>query len=242
MSNERWGSRRLERVNTDLAKADAPEVLSWASETFAPDLALATSFGPQTIVLMHMAAEIGADVQAFYLDTNLLFPQTYTLRDQLIERLGISVTQVKASLSLEAQAERFGDRLWGEQPNLCCELRKVLPLRHYLSKKKAWLTGIRRRQTAFRSDSQIVEWDEANGLVKINPLVGWSTEQVWNYIREHDLPYNMLHDQGFPSIGCYPCTRAVREGEDARSGRWSGRDKTECGIHLKHLPSPGTRS
>ena len=216
---------------------DSPpiEALHWAQRMFAPRLALATGFGPEGIVLMHMAARARLDLSVFYLDTGLLFEETYALRDALAARLGITFIRV-AGLSLEQQAAAHGPRLWSRDPDQCCHLRKVAPLRAYLAQQRAWITAIRRDQTPKRARAGVVEWDHANGLVKVNPLARWTSDQVWRYVHTYDLPYNALHDQGFPSIGCWPCTQRVAPGADPRSGRWAGSAKTECGIHLNAPP------
>jgi phosphoadenosine phosphosulfate reductase len=137
----------------------------------------------------------------------------------------------RSSLSLEAQAITYDAALWRHDPDLCCYLRKVEPLRRFLTSQRAWITGIRRQQTATRAQARRIDWDHTNGVVKLNPLADWSTEHMWAYLREHNLPSNPLHAQGYPSIGCQPCTRPVRPGDDPRAGRWSGWHKTECGIH-----------
>jgi phosphoadenosine phosphosulfate reductase len=181
---------------------------------------------------MHLIAQIDVDTTVFYLDTDLLFPETYRLRDTLASLFGLRFTCVRSSLSLEAQAAAYGAALWQHNPDVCCYVRKVEPLRRFLATQQAWITGIRRQQTATRARARRIEWDQSNGLVKLNPLADWSTEQVWAYLRAHDLPVNPLHAQGYPSIGCAPCTRPVQAGEEARAGRWAGWHKTECGIHL----------
>ncbi|MFQ5578739.1 MAG: phosphoadenylyl-sulfate reductase, partial [Anaerolineae bacterium] len=168
----------------------------------------------------------------FFIETGLLFQETYALRRQLQARLGLTIEAVYPELDLAQQAAQHSPHLWQCDPDLCCFLRKVAPLRRYLADKRAWVTGIRRDQTPARASAQVIEWDEANGLVKINPLAAWSSAQVWEHIRQHDLPVNPLHRQGYPSIGCWPCTRAVRPGDDPRAGRWAGFAKTECGLHL----------
>lgn len=229
----------LRQIGLEFEGRAPEEILRWGVETFGPDIALATGFGPEGVVLMHMLSQIAPDVTIFYLDTDLLFPETYALRDELEARLGISFTRVHSGLSLEAQAaQNGGPALWGRNPDLCCQLRKVAPLRRYLATKRAWITAIRRDQTAARGAAGLVEWDRANGLAKLNPLAAWNHKQVWAHIMEHKLPYNPLHDQGFPSIGCWPCTKSVAEGDDPRSGRWVGKNKTECGIHTD-LPGLG---
>jgi phosphoadenosine phosphosulfate reductase len=208
------------------------EVLRWAAAEFGPALALATGFGPEGVVLMHLVSQVSRDLTVFYLDTGLLFDETYALRDILAARLSLRFTRVAPRLSLDDQAQAHGPRLWAHDPDRCCALRKVAPLRVFLQTQRAWITAIRRQQTPHRARARVLEWDAANGLVKLNPLVAWTGDQVWAHLRAHDLPYNPLHDQGFPSLGCWPCTQPVAPGADPRSGRWPGRAKTECGLHL----------
>jgi phosphoadenosine phosphosulfate reductase len=231
-----WNRERLKAVGDGLEGETPETILRWGLENFAPAISLATGFGPEGIVLMHHVMQIAPETTIFYLDTELLFPETYELRDELEARLGIKFTRVNCGLTVEEQESQYGPRLWSYEPNACCQLRKVEPLRKFLSTQNAWITAIRRDQTAYRSNAGIVEWDKTNGLVKLNPLVNWNSDQVWNYIYENQLPYNKLHNLGYPSIGCWPCTRTVGAGEDARSGRWSGFNKTECGIHLQAKP------
>ena len=228
-----WTVKELKQVSDELEGSSPQLVLRWGFENFAPDIVLATGFGPEGVVLMHMASEIRPETKVFYLDTDLLFPETYALRDELARRLGIRFERVPSSISLADQAVRYGDALWKSDPDSCCYLRKVIPQREYLSGHRAWITGIRRDQTIFRANAGLVEWDKTNKMAKLNPLAAWTQDQVWDYIRQYNLPYNTLHDQGYPSIGCWPCTKAVKPGDDPRSGRWAGQEKTECGIHLK---------
>ncbi len=231
-----WTMNELEQASRELEGSSPESILRWGFQHFSPDIVQATGFGPEGVVLMHMVSTISPETPVFYLDTDLLFPETYALRDELARRFGVRFERVPASLSLDAQTARHGKELWKRDPDLCCYVRKVMPQRQYLSRYRAWITGIRRDQTAFRANAGLVEWDTANKMVKLNPLAAWTSEQVWQYIRTHELPYNPLHDRGYPSIGCQPCTRAVAPGEDPRAGRWAGTQKTECGIHLK--PSP----
>jgi len=226
-----WTPRALKAVGDLLEGRSPEEVLRWGLDAFAPEIAMATGFGLEGVVLMHYLSQIAPETTVFYLDTDLLFPDTYLLRDELEARLGLRFTRVHSGLPLEAQAEAHGPELWARDPDLCCRLRKVEPLRRFLADKCAWITGIRRDQTRARANAGIVEWDRVNGLVKINPLAGWTAEQVWAYIHAHDLPFNRLHAMGYPSIGCWPCTRPAAPGENPRSGRWAGFAKTECGLH-----------
>lgn len=228
-----WTPAALKEVSDQLETAHPSEILRWGVEHFAPKLALSTGFGPEGVVLMHLLSQIAPETTVFYLDTDLLFEETYELRDKLTARLGIQFTRIHSGISLEAQASEFGPALWSRNPDQCCNLRKVVPLRRFLATQKAWITAIRRDQTANRASAGLVEWDKANGLVKLNPLANWTNKKVWAHVMEHNLPYNPLHDQGYPSIGCWPCTKAVAAGADPRSGRWAGLEKTECGIHLQ---------
>jgi phosphoadenosine phosphosulfate reductase len=227
-----WTVGQIKQTSQELEGSSPQVVLRWGFENFGPDIVQATGFGPEGVVLMHMLSEIRPETKVFYLDTGLLFSETYALRDELVRRLGVRFERV-AGIALEEQTATYGESLWKSDPDSCCYLRKVAPQREYLSHYRAWITGIRRDQTIFRANAGLVEWDMTNKMVKLNPLAAWTSEQVWDYIRAYDLPYNPLHDKGYPSIGCWPCTRAVKPGEDPRAGRWSGQEKTECGIHLK---------
>jgi len=213
-------------------ETQSPEaVLRWAFAEFGPDVALATGFGAEGCVLVDMVARITKGARIFYLDTDLLFPETYALRDQLAARYDMRFERVATRLSLSSQAAAFGERLWEREPDRCCHLRKLEPLRAVLSGLRAWITAIRRDQTQARAGAGIVERDQRFDLIKINPLAGWSTENVWQYIEQYEVPYNPLYDHGYGSIGCAPCTSPVQIGEDPRAGRWRGSCKTECGLH-----------
>lgn len=220
-------------VAQHLSNANLTQILEWAIRKFGEKLTLACSFGAEDIVLVDALQRIpgGKKVDIFYLDTDLHFPETYETRDRLEERYGIRFKRVTPALTLDEQQASYGPALWRQDPNRCCYLRKVQPLEKTLSEYDAWMTGIRREQSPTRRKAQIVEVDQRFRLTKVNPLVHWTSEDVWAYIRERDVPYNPLHDERYPSIGCAPCTRPVHEGEDLRSGRWSGFQKTECGLH-----------
>ncbi len=227
-----WTPESTKQIGRDLEGSSPEVVLRWGFENFTPSIVMATGFGPEGIVLMHLVSQIRPETIVFYLDTDLLFAHTYELRDELVRRLGIRFERVHSGISLPEQARRHGQALWERDPDTCCLIRKVIPQRKFLANYRAWITGIRRDQTAFRANTRLVEWDYANNMVKLNPLAAWTSEQVWDHIRAHELPYNPLHDYGYPSIGCWTCTKAVAPGEDPRSGRWAGKAKTECGIHL----------
>jgi phosphoadenosine phosphosulfate reductase len=226
-------SRELTEAARDLEDAAPQAVLAWALARYSPRITLACSFGgPTGMVALDMVMEIDRTIPVYYLDTGLLFEQTYALVARVRERYGIDPIGVRSALTVEAQASEYGDALWSRDPDACCNLRKVLPQRDYLKGYDAWISGLRRDQSATRKQTPVVQWDAQFGLVKINPFVSWDERMIWTYIRAHDLPYNELHEAGYPSVGCIPCTRAVKPGEDARAGRWSGFTKTECGLHV----------
>jgi len=228
-----WSPAVLPSLSQQFEGRRPDELLRAALAAFGPDLVLATGFGPSGVVLMHMLAHLSPETPVFYLQTDLLFPETLAVRDELAARLGLKFIEIHCGLSLTEQAAAHGPDLWQRNPDLCCHLRKVSPLRQFLADKAAWVTGLRRDQSTARAQTPLLAWDMVNGLVKLNPLVAWSEADVWGYIAVHHLPYNVLHDQGYPSLGCIPCTRSVAEGQDVRAGRWAGWNKTECGIHLQ---------
>jgi phosphoadenosine phosphosulfate reductase len=212
-------------------KWTAQEVLRWAFDTFGRDVAVSSAFGAEGMVVIDMASRIHRDFRLFTLDTEFLFPENYNLMDRVEDRYGIRIEKVYSLLSPEEQKRTHGAALWSRDPDLCCNLRKVEPLKRKLAELRAWITSIRRDQTVFRSGVGTIEWDAKFGLVKINPIADWTSKKVWRYLHQHNVPYNPLHDRGYPSIGCTHCTRAVAPGEDPRAGRWSGFAKTECGLH-----------
>lgn len=224
-------SEQIDGLHYQLKVRTAAEVLRLATERFAPRLAMATGFGVEGCVLLDLLARNRFQVDVFTLDTGLLFPETYELWRMLERKYKITIRAVRSKLGLEAQARKFGDRLWEGSPDLCCRLRKVEPLVRALEGKDAWITAIRREQTPERASASWMELDRTSGLVKVNPLVAWSAEDLWRYAKEHDVPVNPLHEQGYPSIGCAPCTTPIGDGEDPRAGRWRGLAKTECGLH-----------
>ncbi|MEX0995048.1 MAG: phosphoadenylyl-sulfate reductase [Balneolaceae bacterium] len=228
----RFTPRKLQELNARFEGAHPDEILKWGFQTFGSDMVLGTGFGPSGVYLIDRIMTNELFIPIFYLDTQLLFDETYTLRDQLEERYGIDIIQVLPELSPDQQADKHGDALWKKNPDKCCYMRKVLPLKKFLSDKKAWITGVRRNQSETRQKTEVIEWDPVNEVIKVNPLAIWTNEQVWEYILERDLPYNPLHDDGYPSIGCIPCTQPADSDYDERSGRWKDTDKTECGIHI----------
>lgn len=225
----------IEQIRNIQAVAEhwsAEQVLGWAFQKFGRDIAISSAFGAEGMTVIDMASRIQPDFRLFTIDTEFLFPETYNLMDQIEDRYGVRIEKVYSLLSPEEQERQHGPALWSRDPDQCCNLRKVEPLRRKLGELRAWVTSIRRDQTSFRAAAQKLEWDAKFGLVKINPIADWSTKQVWRYLHDRNVPYNPLHDQNFPSIGCTHCTRAIRPGEDPRAGRWSGFAKTECGLHV----------
>jgi phosphoadenosine phosphosulfate reductase len=211
-------------------------LLEWAFETFGDAVAISSAFGAEGMVLIDIASRVSQSFRVFTLDTEFLFPETYNLMDQVEQKYGITIERVYPLVSPEEQERLHGPALWQRNPDQCCNLRKVEPLQRKLGELKAWITSIRRDQTAARTAAGKVEWDAKFGLVKINPVADWTSRQVWQYIRDHGVPYNALHERNYPSIGCTHCTRAVRPGEDPRAGRWAGSSKTECGLHVIQPP------
>ncbi len=216
------------------------QVLQWAFQTFGGTVAISSAFGAEGMVLIDIAFRVHENLRVFTLDTDFLFPETYSLMDRVEQKYGITIERVSPLLSPEEQERAFGAALWRRDPDQCCNVRKVEPLRRKLGELQAWITSIRRDQTPARASAGKIEWDGKFGLVKINPLADWSSKQVWQYISEHDVPYNALHDRSYPSVGCTHCTRAVGPGENSRAGRWAGYSKTECGLH-EIEPAPETQ-
>jgi len=226
----------IEQVKAQSEHWRAEEVLRWAFTTFRQDLAIASGGGVEGMVLLDIATKVNPKPRVFTLDTEFLFPETYELFDRVEKRYGIKIERVYSTLTPEEQQLAHGPELWARNPDQCCNLRKVEPLRRKLSELKGWATAVRRDQTKNRAHAGKVEWDEKFQLVKVNPLADWNTKMVWDYVYKHNVLYNPLHDQNFPSIGCTHCTRAVQPGEDARAGRWAGFQKTECGLHVPASP------
>ena len=226
----------IRSLSAEFESASPTEILQWAFDHFGTQAAIGTSFQGAGLVTIHKAVAAGIPVPVFTIDTGLLFQETLELKARLERFFGIVIEPLVPELSVQQQAQEIAPDLWSSNPDLCCTLRKVEPLQKKLGQLDAWITGLRRDQSAGRSKTQILELYEFDRLrekniLKVNPLARWSREEVWDYIRLHGIPYNPLVDRGFRSIGCYPCTSAVISGRDERAGRWTGFDKTECGIH-----------
>ena len=229
---------QIKQAAQDLETATAADILKWASTQFPSGrLTFATSLGLEDCVMTDLIARQSLPIELFTLDTQLLFPETYALWDEIQRRYGVTITAVRPKYSVDEQAAIEGPALWEGEPDRCCELRKMEPLRATLSGYDAWITAIRRDQTPDRANAPVVGWDGRFGLIKVNPLVRWTSDDVRAYVAEHQVPYNPLHDRHYPSIGCMPCTSPVLPGEDPRSGRWRGKEKTECGLHMVKVQS-----
>ncbi len=221
-------------ANRELAGASPQEILRWAVKRYHPRLLMATAFGVEGCCIIHMLADIEPSVMFINLETGYQFPETLELRERIKERYGIAVEYIYPELTVEQYEKEHGGPLHGLRPDQCCYDRKILPLRSALKRlnPEAWISAIRKDQTSNRGQADVVQWDAKFDRVKVNPLLNWTKKEVWAFALAHDVPYNPLHDQNFPSIGCWPCTRSVNTGEDDRAGRWSGKLKKECGLHV----------
>jgi phosphoadenosine phosphosulfate reductase len=224
-------AEELAEANALLMGATPHKVLQWAVERYFPRLTMATAFGAEGCVLLHLLAEIEPKVRVFNLDTGYQFAETLELRDRITERYGIEVELVGSETSVAEYEGRHHGPLYVSNSDQCCYDRKIVPLRRALVGYDAWITAIRADQSPHRATAQVVGCDPKFGLVKVNPLLTWSRRDVWAFVVTHRVPYNPLHDRGYASIGCWPCTRPVGADEDERAGRWAGQAKTECGLH-----------
>ncbi len=226
----------LESLNREFQTGSTESILGWAWTEFGPRAAIGTSFQGAGLVMVHIARQHGFNFPIFTLDTGLLFPETLELKNRLEQFFETKIESAVPDLSVEQQAAAVGPELWKSNPDLCCNMRKVVPLQGKLSELDCWITGLRREQSDTRSAIEFVEvytFDESTGreIVKLNPMANWSRQAIWDYLHLHKIPYNPLHDQGYRSIGCRPCTAKVSEGQNERAGRWTGFNKVECGIH-----------
>ncbi len=223
----------IQELNRRFADESTEKALRWAWERFGRRGAIGTSFQGAGLVIMHLAKVHELPFPVFTIDTGLLFPETLDLRKRLEDFLGHPIAALEPDLSIPAQAEILGPELWKRDPDLCCTTRKVVPLQSKLAELDCWITGLRRQQSDSRSNTDVVElyaFVDDKDIVKLNPLANWTREAVWQYIHDHKIPYNPLHDQGYRSVGCQPCT-AKSAGDSERAGRWTGFSKVECGIH-----------
>jgi phosphoadenosine phosphosulfate reductase len=214
----------------DFEAMSAEDIVRWAYEEFGDRLCLTCSWQKQSSVLVHLVSELGLDIDVIELDTHLFFRETYETRDRLVERYALRLKQPEV-VTVAEQHRLAGPNLWERDPDRCCHLRKVEPLLRTLESYDAWISGIRRDQSPSRVRTPKVQWSERYGVWKIHPLADWDEKRVWAYVTVNEIPYNPLHDVGYRSIGCIPCTRPIEPGEEERAGRWAGSDKLECGIH-----------
>lgn len=229
----------LAEKSAELESATPQQIISWAAGRFGERLTMATAFGPEGMTIIHMLSEIAANTPIFNLETGYQFQETLELREKIRARYGITVEYKRPQLTVAQYEAQHGGPLYKTQPDQCCHDRKLVVLRQAIKGKHAWMSAIRRDQSPDRARAPIVGWDHKFGLVKVSPLANWTKQDVWGMITQHEIPYNVLHDQGYTSIGCWPCTRATLSGEDERAGRWSGSAKTECGLHTQ-LESDGS--
>jgi len=227
----------IESLNQQWAGRSADEILRNALSLFGNKITFATSLGAEDQVITYLLSKINKSANIITLDTGRVFPETYDLLHRTVNRYGVAIkSYYPDTIQVEEMVNTKGINLFYESienRKLCCHVRKIVPLHRALQGMDAWITGLRREQSVTRTDLKIVEWDTSNKLIKINPLLEWHEKQVWDFIKSNDIPYNKLHDQGFPSIGCQPCTRAIEKGEDLRAGRWWWEmpDSKECGLH-----------
>ncbi len=220
-----------EQGASELTDATAEQVIAWVAENFAVR-ATAVACSMADAVLPHLVAQQLAGVDVLFLDTGYHFPETYVTRDEVARSLDVRVVDILPEKTVAEQDAEHGAELFSRDPGLCCALRKVAPLQKSLAGYELWFTGVRREEAATRANTPLIQWDERNGLVKVNPLAAWSFDDLVGYAADHAVPVNLLMAHGYPSIGCAPCTKPVAAGEDPRSGRWAGLAKTECGLHL----------
>jgi phosphoadenosine phosphosulfate reductase len=237
-SRQRPSEEELQTINIKLLAASPQVVLRWAVEQFHPNLLMATAFGAEGCCIIHMLAEIQPTVTLINLETGYQFPETMALRERILSRYGMIVEYIRPETTITEYEALHNGPLYTTKPDQCCHDRKVLPLRkamaHY--NPAAWISAIRKDQTDNRATSaSLVQWDAKFNVIKVNPLLNWTKKEVWKFITDHDVPYNPLHDAGYPSIGCWPCTRAVQPGEDDRAGRWARQAKKECGLHVLEM-------
>ncbi|MGG3739155.1 phosphoadenylyl-sulfate reductase [Aeribacillus pallidus] len=230
LTYDRWDQDYVQQLQNGFK--DFVDVIKWAYKEYEEKMIYACSFGAEGVVLVDIISKINPFAKIIFLDTDLHFNETYELIDRIKEKYPtLKIEMIKSDISVNQQNANYGDRLWEKNPNLCCYLRKIQPLKKVLTNHDAWMTGLRREQSSTRKNINYINKDDKFEKIKICPLIDWSWEDVWSYIRIHQIPYNQLHDQHYPSIGCEPCTAKVLEGTNLRAGRWINKEKTECGLH-----------
>jgi phosphoadenosine phosphosulfate reductase len=222
----------IEQLAQHFESSSVEDILEWAVEWFAPRLVMTSNFGVEGVVVIDKLARIAPQTPIIYLDTGFQFDETDQLKERIRERYQVNIIEQRAELSVVQQNRLYGERLYERDPDLCCRIRKVEPLKEALTGYDGWIAALRRDQSPTRANIRAIEWNARHGLVKIHPLAAWTRRDVWDYIMRNKLPYHPLYDDGYASIGCQPCTRRVAAGSHERSGRWEGKGKLECGIHL----------
>ncbi|WP_423801952.1 phosphoadenylyl-sulfate reductase [Neobacillus sp. SAB-20_R2A] len=232
LTYENWDEQEIAEISGK--SRDYFDILKWAYQEYdGEEIVYACSFGAEGMVLIDLIHKVSKQAKIIFLDTGLHFSETYELINQVKDRYpSLNITMIEPKLTLLEQAKEHGEELWCHNPNLCCQIRKVAPLKEALQGVKAWISGLRREQSAIRSKTQYINKDEKFQNIKICPLIHWTWDDILTYIDLNKLPYNPLHDNGYPSIGCAPCTQPVTDSGDQRAGRWAGQSKTECGLHL----------
>ncbi|MBI3584064.1 MAG: phosphoadenylyl-sulfate reductase [Nitrospinae bacterium] len=221
----------IERLGVEFEKKSPQEIIRWALAEYGNRISFASSFGAEDVAIIDMIAKIKPGARVFTLETGYLFPETHNVIKRIKEKYNIKLETYAPSISVEEFEREYG-KLYEIDPDKCCAIRKIEPLNRAIADNlDAWITGIRRDQSPTRANTKKVEVDKKFNLVKFNPIADWISEKVWAYIRENNVPYNVLHDRNYPSIGCAPCTNPVKPGEDPRAGRWAGKEKIECGLH-----------
>nr|WP_295972190.1 phosphoadenylyl-sulfate reductase [uncultured Bacillus sp.] len=230
LTYENWKEERHAELLNQYS--DALAILQWAYQEYGKDIIYSCSFGAEGMVLIDLIYKVNKEAKIVFLDTGLHFPETYELMAKVKKHYpSLSISSIQPQMNLKQQEKWYGEDLWKINPHLCCHLRKVIPLKEILSDVKAWITGLRREQSPERRRVQFINKDDKFRKIKICPLIHWTWNDVMNYLHIHQIPYNPLHDKGYPSIGCATCTRPVLGDDDSRSGRWTGFSKTECGLH-----------
>jgi phosphoadenosine phosphosulfate reductase len=229
-------ARDVAALNEQFEERTPEDILAWSWQRFGRRAAIGTSFQGSGLVMMHLAKLAGLNFPVFTLDTGLLFPETLELHKRLEDFFGWKIESIVPDLTVEQQGEALGPELWTRDPDLCCTMRKVLPLQSKLREMDCWITGLRRSQSRSRAAVGLIELytldaQDGSDIVKLNPMAKWTRDAIWRHIRQHKIPYNPLQDRGYASIGCLTCTRKTARGEDERAGRWIGFKKVECGIH-----------
>lgn len=217
-------------LNEKFETESPPAIIAWAAETFRPDIAMSCSFQTQSLPLLHIISQVAPDLPVMFVDTGYHFPETLVFRDQLVDKWNLNLQIVRAETPREKFIQLHGHDLYQRNPDLCCFINRVEPMQRATAGLQAWISGIRRDQSATRAKRKILE-QTPTGLLRVHPMANWTRQEVWQYIHDHNLPEHPLLSQGYPSIGCAPCTQPIFAGQDERAGRWAGQTKTECGLH-----------